>query len=375
MPHNNRRIFTKTRTKRLNTKKFYIGTDAAAQNAIELISNETILALDTEFTREKTYYPELSLMQIASKKFGVCIDCLSGLNIEPIVDMLLQPGRYWILHSARQDLEVIYGLKKQLPEKIFDTQIAAGLGGFAPQVSLQGLLNDLLNVQLEKKYSRTDWSRRPLSAGALDYAFDDVFHLIRLWETLRKKLEKLGRYGWVTEDCQALLENPPIPDTTQIWDRMKGLGKLNLDAQCAAYHLICWREKTAQKLNRPRRWILSDEILLKTAHRLPSKLEELKSIAGLPMSLIERSGLRILKAIALHNSKELLTTVKARSARNHPGKEAFKHLQSKISMRASELGINVELLATRREITEILRGEYSKRTRQGWRAKELEKLT
>jgi len=374
MPHNNRRIFTKTRTKKLNTKKFYVDTDSTAQNAIELISNETILALDTEFTREKTYYPELSLIQIASKKFGACIDCLSGLNLEPIVDLLLQPGRYWILHSARQDLEVIYGLKKQLPEKIYDTQVAAGLGGFAPQVSLQSLLNDLLNVQLEKKYSRTDWSHRPLSAGALDYAFDDVLHLIQLWETLQKKLEKLGRYGWVAEDCQALLEKPPIPDTTQIWDRMKGLRKLNLDAQCAAYHLICWREKTAQKLNRPRRWILSDEILLIIAHRLPTKPEELKSIAGLPMSLIERSGLEILQAIALHNNQELLTMIKARSARNHPGKEAFRHLQSKISMRASEIGINVELLATRREIIEILRGESSKRTRQGWRAKELKKL-
>ena len=374
MPHNNRRIFAKTRTKKLNTKKFYIDTDAAAQNAIEIISNETILALDTEFTREKTYYPELSLIQIASKKFGVCIDCLSGLNLEPVADLLLQPDRYWILHSARQDLEVIYGLKKQLPEKIFDTQIAAGLGGLAPQISLQALLKDLLNVQLEKKYSRTDWGHRPLSAGALDYAFDDVFHLIRLWDTLRKRLEKLGRYAWVTEDCQALLEKPPIPATTQIWDRIKGLGKLNLDAQCAAYHLICWREKTAQKLNRPRRWILSDEILLTIAHRLPTKLEELKSISGLPMSLIERSGLEILKAIALHNDQELLTTVKARSARNHPGKEAFRRLQSKISVRAGELGINVELLATRREITEILRGEYSKRIRQGWRAKELKNL-
>ena len=374
MPHNNRRIFAKTRTKKLNKKKLYIDTDAAAQNAIELISNETILALDTEFTREKTYYPELSLIQIASKKFGVCIDCLSGLNLEPIVDLLLQSDRYWILHSARQDLEVIYGLKKQLPEKIYDTQIAAGLGGFAPQVSLQALLKNLLNVQLEKKYSRTDWSHRPLSSGALDYAFDDVFHLIQLWETLRKKLEKLGRYGWVTEDCQALLEKPLIPDTSQIWDRMKGLGKLNLDAQCAAYHLICWREKTAQKLNRPRRWILSDEILLTIAHRLPTKLEELKSIAELPMSLIERSGLRMLKAIALHNSQELLAMVKARSSRNHPGKEAFRRLQSKISMHACELGINVELLATRREITEILRGEYSKRSREGWRAKELKKL-
>ena len=171
----------------MNPKKFYINTDAAAQNVIELISDETTLALDTEFIREKTYYPELSLIQIASREFSVCIGCLSGLNLEPVVYLLLRPDHYWILHSARQDLEVIYGLHNQLPEKIYDTQIAAGLAGFAPQISLQALLNDLLNIQLAKEYSRTDWSHRPLSTGALNYAFDDVRYLTQLWEALRER--------------------------------------------------------------------------------------------------------------------------------------------------------------------------------------------
>ena len=358
----------------MNPKKFYINTDAAAQNVIELISDETILALDTEFIREKTYYPELSLIQIASREFSVCIDCLSGLNLEPVVYLLLRPDHYWILHSARQDLEVIYGLHNQLPEKIYDTQIAAGLAGFAPQISLQALLNDLLNIQLAKGYSRTDWSHRPLSTGALNYAFDDVRYLTQLWEALRERLEKLERYDWVTEDCQTLLERPPVADTKQIWDRLKGLGKLNSDAQCAAYRLICWREETAQKLNRPRRWVLSDELLLTISRRLPIKLEELKSIAELPGRLVERSGVRMLNAMEQGNDPELLALVETRSARSQPSKEAFKCLQAKISARAGELGISVELLATRREITEILCGEHSKRTRQGWRAEELKKL-
>ena len=358
----------------MTSTELYIDTNEAARELVQLISGESTLALDTEFVRERTYYPELCLIQIASDTLTACVDCLSNVDVEALLESLFAPGRAWILHSARQDLEVIDRFVAQAPDELWDTQIAAGLAGFSPQIGLQELLAEVLDVQLEKGYARTDWSRRPLADGALRYAFDDVRHLKSLWEALTERLRALGRFDWLMEDCRLLRALPPSLEASTLWSRLKGLGRLEPEAQCAAHGLVVWREHTAQALNRPRRWILSDDLLLTIARTLPTNRTALRAIAELPNRLAERSGADILAAIDDRSDPDVRAMVEARMAREHPDKLKFKRLQERVKARASELGINPELFATRREILEILRGEHSERTRRGWRAAELQQL-
>lgn len=355
--------------------ELYIDTDRAARDLVDRMDGESAFALDTEFVRERTYYPELCLIQIASDSVVACIDCLAGLNLERLLEALFRPDRACILHSARQDLEVIYRFCERLPNELRDTQIAAGLAGFSPQIGLQDLLADVLDINLEKGYARTDWGRRPLPPAALRYALDDVRYLPLLWRALTDKLGRLERLDWLMEDCRVLLETPPYLEEAILWTRLKGLGALEKEAQCAAFELIRWREKLAQALNRPRRWIMGDDLLIAIARRMPGSLDELRSIAEIPPRLIERSGKGILAALRRRSDPQVRAMVETRSARERPDKAQFKRLQEGVKERASELGIHPELLATRREILDSMRGTHSQRIAGGWRRQELERLT
>ncbi len=167
--------------KRMIETDLFINTDRMLAEFLEETSAEPLLALDTEFVREKTYYPKLCLIQIATPVLTVCIDCLAPMNLAPLFTALFTNDRTWILHSARQDLEVMYLQDNRSPVNLIDTQIAAALLDYAPQIGLQALLAEELGVELEKEHTRADWSRRPLPDGALQYALDDVRYLLPLW--------------------------------------------------------------------------------------------------------------------------------------------------------------------------------------------------
>ncbi len=152
----------------------FIDTDYKLTEFLAVIASEPRLALDTEFVRERTYYPKLCLIQIATPEVTACVDCIAELDLASLFDRLFDPGSAWVLHSARQDLEVLRLQDSRLPEELVDTQIAAGLIGHAPQIGLQALLANELEVNLSKEHTRTDWSRRPLPEAAVQYALDDV---------------------------------------------------------------------------------------------------------------------------------------------------------------------------------------------------------
>ena len=139
----------------------FIDSDEALTSVLSSIPIDTIVSLDTEFVRERTYYPQLCLIQIATRELTACIDCLAQIALDPLFDSLLDSGRTWLLHSARQDLEVIRQHTARLPTRLIDTQIAAGLLGYPPQIGLQDLLQEVLNVKLDKSFARTNWAKRP----------------------------------------------------------------------------------------------------------------------------------------------------------------------------------------------------------------------
>ena len=341
------------------------------ESLTNLISNtlaETIISLDTEFLRERTYFPQLCLIQVATPQLTACVDCLADLDLQPLLEYLLEPQRIWLLHSARQDLEVIHQHSNGLPNQLIDSQIAAGLLGYAPQIGLQDLLEEVLNVKLDKTLARTNWADRPLPKPAVQYALDDVRYLSALWEILKSELEDRNRLGWLKEDCQLALNAPLVTPAVTLWARLKGLSSMEDNVKYAALSLVEWREKCAQKLNRPRRWILSDVLLLRIAKTLPTTQKNLSSIAEMPQRLAERFGTEILAAAANHDQSEEISSIQKQLDKPRPDKNKLKQLQDDFKQRAQELGIRPEVLATRKELCELIVGTASGRVAKGgWR--------
>jgi ribonuclease D len=348
-------------------------TDAAALADLRAaVAASSIVAIDTEFIRERTYYPMPCLIQIATDDWAACVDCIGPLDLRPLLATLLAPERSWVLHSARQDLEIIWNLTQALPARVIDTQIAAALLGFPPQLGLQSMLTELLGVNLEKGHTRTDWSRRPLPEAALSYAFDDVRFLLQAWRELEGRLADLGRLAWLEEDCRRLAADPPVPELATIFRRLKPVTALSLRAQCAVLALLEWREHRARDADRPRRWILTDEHLLKIGRALPVSLAKLAAITELPRGVVTRSGAEILAVIGRSDSPELCAAVESMLADRKPDKERAQALQEIVLERARTLGIQPEVLATRRDLSAIAAGAEPGTVLSAWRMQALE---
>jgi ribonuclease D len=328
------------------------------------------VAIDTEFVRERTYFPKLCLLQVATEDVVACIDCLADIDLAPVFDSLFRSDCEWVLHSARQDLEIFWNLTERMPAKLFDTQIAAGLLGFAPQLGLQDLVQQKLGVMLDKTMTRTDWTRRPLLPAALDYALDDVRYLLELARLLRGELVALNRYDWFEEDIARQLADPPISDPVAIFQRMKSTARMSQSELAATLSLVRWREAEARRTDRPRRWILGDDVLTRIARAQPDKLEALTDIAEMPPRLAARSGEAILHAVAERASPALLKTVAAATL-PQPDKAQLQALQAEVRQRAEELDIHSEVLATRRDLAAVVTGAGPGNLQNGWRAKAL----
>jgi ribonuclease D len=327
-----------------------------------------VIALDTEFVRERTYFPQLCLLQVATDNVVAAVDCLAEVDLEPFFTTLLAPDKTWLLHSARQDLEVLFNRTGQLPARLIDTQIAASLLGMPMQIGLQGLLRETLGIEIGKEHTRADWSRRPLPDAVIGYALDDVRFLLPAWQVLRERLAGMGRLGWLEEDCDRLLNLPIAPDTATLLERTKGTGSLRGRARAAAYALIAWRETRARERDKPRRWILADDQLIRIAAAAPDDLDALRAVSDLPPRLVGRSGKALVEAIA--NAEPVAEPANQAP----PDKSAVSQLQAEVRKRAEGLGIQPEVLATRRDIVEVVAGRRPSAFTSGWRAAELSDL-
>ena len=347
----------------------WIDNDAALARLVAALEQTSIAAVDTEFVRETTYYPQLCLIQVGTPTQVACIDCLADLDLTPLHARLFDPTFTWVLHSARQDLEVVFQLTGRVPPRLIDTQVAAALTGYPPQVGLEGLLKRTLGVELGESFARTDWSRRPLPEPPLRYALDDVRYLLAAWERLDAELDRLGRREWVREECERMLAERPVADATAVWSRLRGVHGLPFASQCAALALVRWRETAAQRSDRPRRWLLADDALLAIAAALPGDAGALASLAD--SKFIARSASAILAAIASRNDAEVQAEVRANAAQPMPDKQLVKTLQERVREHAAALGIEPEILATKRDLIGVALNDPPLHLRTGWRSKEL----
>ncbi len=323
------------------------------------------LGVDTEFMREKTYYAQLCLLQIATPDEIYCVDPLTGSGQEAFWQKLLE--RDWVVHSARQDIEVIYQAAGTMPSSLFDTQIAAALLGYSAQMGYAGLVNELFGVEMAKSHTRADWTRRPLREAYLQYAAEDVEHLLPAYDTLGEKLEREGRFAWAREDSQALLDARLYEiDAAAAVDRLKGARNFRGRRRAAAARLAAWREKEAIKRDRPRQWIARDNVLLEIAYHLPGSRKELERLDEIPPKLVSRVGNRLLEEVAASTRDD-----NAYSPPRPPSesqKALLREMQAEVSRVAEELGIAAETVASKRELSAIIiSGNRDSRVFSGWR--------
>ena len=273
-------------------------TDALAQFC-QRQADADFLAVDTEFMRDKTYWPKLCLVQVAGPKEFAAIDTVAaGLDLTPLFELMTRGRMPKVFHAARQDIEIFFNLAGAVPTPIFDTQVAAMVCGFGDSVAYDSLVGNLTGAHIDKSSRYTDWQHRPLTQRQLDYALSDVIHLRHVYEKLHVRLEKTGRQHWV-EDEMAVLTNPITyrTDPEHAWRRLKvrGGGPRLL---AVLRELAAWRECEAQKRDVPRNRILRDDSLLGLAAHPPQSADDLGRARGVGRGLADgRFGPDILAAV------------------------------------------------------------------------------
>jgi len=276
-----------------------ITTSSALLEFCHALRGAPYIAVDTEFLREKRYYAQLCLVQVAYGDHAACIDPLApGIDLSPLRELLMDESSIKVLHSATQDLEIFLQILGAVPTPIFDTQIAASVCGLGEQPGYASLVQAMLDIRIDKSSQATDWSRRPLSQRQLDYALSDVTHLCKVYEILVAKLERTGRTAWVSEEMEAL-HNPDryVQDPWTAWQRIR-IRRADRKALAVLRELAAWRERQAVARNLPRNWVIHNDALSEIAQTRPRTVEKLARVRRLKDAVARgRDGAKLLACI------------------------------------------------------------------------------
>lgn len=328
------------------------------------------LAIDTEFVRQKTYYPILALVQVCDGQQIAIIDPVAIDDLTPLMDLLYNENITKVLHSGRQDMEIFYCLNQLVPTTLFDTQIAAALLGYGEQIGYASLVKQVFNINLDKSQTRTNWLKRPLTKQQITYAADDVRHLAKLYPLQKKKLQEQGRLSWLENDFRFLSRNStyaPSPDT--VWRKIRGVNKLKKQQLAILKNLAAWRESLAIKQNRPRRRVVSDDVLLELSINPPSSLSELYGCEGIANKFLQYNDDVIMSLIqqglnTADNDCPILPTIEKLSQ----NEEALADcLMAIIHLSANENNISPRCLCNRKELDALIMGQRELNILSGWR--------
>ncbi len=343
-------------------------TDAESLHArLQRVGRPLALGVDTEFLRERTYFAQLCLLQLSTADDAFCVDTLALQALQPVAALTADASVCKVLHAARQDLEVLTPVTGPL-RNVFDTQIAAALLGFPAQVGYGDLVSQLLNVQLHKAHTRTDWSQRPLSPEQLEYALDDVRYLLPLRELLSERLQRRQRWQWFVEESRQfeVLDGFSV-DPERAWLRLRGLAALDEPRRRLAQALGAWRERRAIDSNRPRGWLLPDPALRDIVLRVPRTAKDLAAIGELPEGIRNNSGAQLLQLVAAAEVPEPPAPLPQRRRPDPDRQDAVARMQDVVRGCARELELVPEILATRGELEQIVAGSRELGPLLGWR--------
>lgn len=355
-------------------KPILIESAAELDKHFDTLRSEKLLAVDTEFFRETTYFPQLGLIQLANSKIVACIDPLAFDAQEQVATILLDREITKVFHSCSQDMEVLQLYLGALPCPVLDTQIANSLLCEADQIGYAKLVESEFDVSLDKSQTRTNWLKRPLSAKQLDYAGDDVFYLHQLIAKLMNQLTALDRQNWLLEDCAALCESPEKyqPNTRNCGSRVKGTHKLGAYELAIINAVANWRERLAIDKDKTRRRILPDDEVVNLALNKPKAIDQLRDCGQLR---------RHLNGSELQSLDEVLQQAYQIPQQDWPDprnrkpepkeKETLRSLQKLVNDKAESLGISASVLCSRKEMLRLIDGKQDIKALGGWRSEQI----
>lgn len=340
---------------------------------------DSALAIDTEFTRRTTYYAQLALIQIAAGDRRILIDPL-GIDDWLPFQSLLANSHIKIFHAALEDLEVFRTDVGELPEPLFDTQIAAAFCGLGDSLSYAALVELLHGIQLSKAETQSDWMRRPLSNSQVGYAIDDVEWLQEIEQELSARLLDAEKLDWMQDYCRRTVENMREEINPKLaYLKLKGNWRLSPDQLRVAAHLCTWREISARKLDKPKSWIIRDPVILEIARKAPQNLADLEQRAGLAPESARRYGRQLLSEIEIAFADAQEVAAPSQPIEGVQRKQ-LKALQQKVAALAQENQIANRLIASKSDLEGLIRWQSEDPSQakpgmlQDWRAETLAPL-
>ena len=339
------------------------------------LNKSEFLSIDTEFIREKTYWPKLCLIQVFNGEEKIIIDPLAkDIDLKSFFEILNNKEIVKIFHSGRQDIEIFYNLTKKIPQNIYDTQIAAMVCGFGDSIGYENLVSQLLGKKIDKTSRLTNWSNRPLSKKQINYAISDVTHLFEIYPIIRDKIISNKRENWLKEEIKILISKKTYElNPNDSWKRLK-YRNLSKNSIGVLIELAKWREIKAQKKDVPRGNVIRDDAIYELCSAQPKNIEDLNNLR----SFNRKGGLRkefaeeILSAIEKGKSikKEKLPKIK-------PPKRLPMGISSKVSILkilldniSEEYGVAQKLIANKNDLQElVLNDKADIKTLKGWRYK------
>lgn len=352
------------------TETRYIDSDKALQEWFNDVGRADFIALDTEFMREKTYYPKLCLIQVAMNGHIACIDPFTIEDFTPLLEVFRDTSIIKVLHSVSQDMEVFLHTFNCLPAPVYDSQIAASLMGMGDQVSYAKLVQELLDIQLDKSHTRTDWSRRPLDDAQLQYAADDVRYLAQIYPMQTSKLEANGRLEWLQSDFEAIVDEKRYePDPENAWRKVKGHARLRGSELAVLSVLARYREQQAIRNDRPRRYILSDDQLIDIVKSRPKKIADIQRRRGFNEGLIRQYGQAILDCVS--EGQQIPKESWPDTGKGKPlsaNQEVIADLLMGLLKHQARLNaVSVPSMASRKEVEGLVKGKRDIPLLSGWR--------
>lgn len=335
-----------------------VDSDAALRDCCQILLSSPAIALDTEFMRTSTYFAKLGLVQLANREHCWLVDPLAISDLEPLRQLLQAPTVLKVLHSCSEDLQVLQTSLGVFPEPLFDTQVAAGFVGEAFAMGYGRLVKALLDIDLDKQETRSDWLQRPLNAAQLYYAAEDVHYLIRAYEVLAERIDKMGRREWVVEDMNALLVAATPEQPEQAYLRIKAAWQLDHAGLAVLQALATWRELQVRDQDIPRSWLIPDRDLMALAETRPATLAALSAAVELSPKVIRRHGEQLLELINTSRGAEASWPEPLPERLPRPAAKLLKELRNRAEEIATSIEMAPELLTRKKDLEPLVRAAW-----------------
>ncbi len=349
----------------------YITTQEDLKAFLDRAARASVLAIDTEFLREKTYYPKLCLLQFATEEETAIVDPFEIDDLGVLASILKDENVMKLFHAGRQDLEILLHETGVLPHPLFDTQVAAALLGHTQQIGYAALVSSECGVTLKKIDSFTDWSRRPLSESQIEYAAADVAYLPQMYEQMRAELERKGRLSWLDRDFEDMSDPAHYTANERLrYRRLKRVSQLSRKQLAAAREVAAWRELTAQRRNLPRKWVMTDEQIVEACKRETRTIDELYMVRGVREKLSTKDARTVVRLmVSAFDSDPSEWPDVDRPARNEPNVDVQLDVMSAlVRLRARQNEVAFQTLASHDDLARLARGHRDDvELMHGWR--------